>query len=373
MMCRRVLLLFLLALALAPPRQAGADITIGFAGPLSGSFAVSGLRNRVAAAMVVDALNLDGGVLGEKVALITADDACGIEDAVIAARRLIAARVQVVIGHFCSHSSLMAAGIYETADILMITPSSTHPRLTEEGRANVFRLNGRDDHQGRLAGDFLADHWADRRIAIMHDGTVYGEGLASETRHRLRQRGVQETVYGAYEPGSKDYATLIARLQSAGIDVLYVGGYGPDAGLILRTARERGDDLQMIGPDGLGMDEFWRAAGSAGNGTIFSRSRDGGGSLTAAAILAKFEELGLGPNVGGLGSYAAVQVWAQAAERAGSAEPAAVARMLRRGRFDSLLGKVSFDDKGDLEGAVWQWYVWRNGRTVPLDHLLASQ
>jgi branched-chain amino acid transport system substrate-binding protein len=366
-----MMLLFVLALALAPPRHAEAETPIGFANPLTGPYAASGARNRVAVKAAVQALNLEGGVLGEEVTIIPVDDACGIDEAVAAARQLIDAQVKVVVGHFCSHSSLMAAGIYEAADVLMISPSSTHPRLTEEGRANVFRLNGRDDQQGRLAGDFLADHWADRRIAILHDGTVYGEGLASQTRNRLRQRGLQETVYGAYQPGAMDYSTLVARLQSASIDVLYIGGYGPDAGLILRTARERGDDIQLIGGDGLGMDEFWTAAGADGNGTIFSKGRDGRNSPEAAAVLAKFEELGFGPRPGGLGSYAAVQVWAQAVERAKSIKPAAVAAMLRRGRFDSVLGPVAFDDKGDLEGAGWQWQVWRNQDSVPLDPLLA--
>ena len=370
-MCRGILIAFLLALALAPPSHAAAEIPIGFANPLTGPYAASGARNRIAAETAVQALNREGGLLGEKVTLIAADDACGIAEAVAAARQLIEAQVKVVVGHFCSHSSLMAAGVYETADVLMISPSSTHPRLTEEGRANVFRLNGRDDQQGRLAGDFLADHWADRRIAVLHDGTVYGKGLASQTRHRLRQRGVQETIYGTYEPGAVDYAPLVARLQSAGIDVLYIGGYGPDAGLILRTARERGDDLRLIGGDGLGMDEFWKIAGLAGNGTIFSRRRDARALPQAAAALERFEERGLGPRPSGLGAYAAVQVWAQAVARAGSIKPAAVAQMLRRGRFESVVGRVAFDEKGDLEGAGWQWYVWRNHNFVPLDPLLA--
>jgi branched-chain amino acid transport system substrate-binding protein len=372
-MCRRILLMFLLALALAPPRDAAAEIRIGFAYPLSGSLAASGERNRIAAAMAVRDLNREGGVLGEKLALIVADDACGIEQAVAAARKLIDAGVRLVVGHACSHSSLMAAGIYDAADVLMISPSSTHPRLTEEGRGNVFRLIGRDDEQGDLAGDLLADRFAEEKIAILHDGSVYGEGLAAQTRHRLRQRGVGEALYGAYQPGAMDYATLVARLRQAGVDVLYIGGYGPDAGRILRTARERGDDLQMIGGDGLGMDEFWMAAGAAGKGTIFSDLRDASALPDAAAVLARFEDWGLEPRTNGLGAYAAVQVWAQAVERAGSAEPAAVAAMLRRGRFESVLGKIAFDDKGDLEGAAWQWQVWRNGRSMPLDHLLARQ
>ena len=101
--------------------------------------------------IAVEDLNARGGVLGERVRMVTADDSCGLQTAVNAARALVEAGWPFVMGHACSHSSLLAAGIYETADVIMITPFSTHPRLTEEGRENVFRLIGRDDDQGKLA------------------------------------------------------------------------------------------------------------------------------------------------------------------------------------------------------------------------------
>ena len=244
------------------------------------------------------------------------------------------AGVRVVIGHVCSHSSLLAAGIYETADVLMISPSSTHPRLTEEGRQNVFRLIGRDDEQGRLAGDFLADRFADERIAILHDGSTYGEGLAREARKQLRARGKTEVIYALYRPRASDYADLLARLRQAQIDVLYVGGYGPDAALILRTARELGDDLQLIGGDGLGMDGFWSIAGESGERTIFSDRPDARDRPDAAALIARFQSRGLGTRMGGLEAYATVQVWAAGGRarrhvRARSGRENATARPLR--------------------------------------------
>jgi branched-chain amino acid transport system substrate-binding protein len=307
--------------------------------------------------------------LGEPVRLITADDACGLERAVAAARELVGAGVRFVVGHACSHSSLLAAGIYETADVLMITPSTTHPRLTEEGRQNVFRLIGRDDRQGELAGAFLAEHWRGRQIAIVHDGSVYGERLAFEARQQLRALGETEAIYDRYNPDGKDYTDLLARLRQARIDVLYIGGYGPDAGLILRTARARGNDLQVVGGDGLGMDGFWAVTGDVGEGTIFSGRPDVRARPEAAALLARFQARGLGTRAAGLGAYAAVQVWAQAVERAGTFELGPVASMLRRGRFDSVLGPVAFDRDGDLRDAAWQWKVWTDGDYVPLEQL----
>jgi branched-chain amino acid transport system substrate-binding protein len=362
-------LIFGMALVAGAPPDATAEVRIGFANPLSGPLSRSGERNRIAVEMAVSGLNERGGVLGEPVQLIIADDACGLQKSVEAARELVAAGVRVVVGHMCSHSSLLAAGIYETADVLMITSSSTHPRLTEEGRQNVFRLIGRDDRQGELAGDFLAEHWDGREIAVLHDGSTYGERLASEARQQLRARGEMEAVYDIYTPGAKDYAGLVMRLQRAGIDVLYIGGYGPDAGLILRTARARGLDLQLVGGDGLGMDEFWATAGGAGEGAIFSGRPDVRHRPQAAELLARFRARGLGSRTFGIGAYAAIQVWAEAVERAGTLELAPVARMLRRGRFETVLGPIAFNDKGDLRDAPWQWQVWTNGAYVPLERL----
>lgn len=366
------ILLLGMALATAAPPNAAADIPVGFANPLSGPFALSGERNRVAVEMAVQDLNERGGVLGEPLRLIPVDDVCGQQRAVDAAHELVEAGVRVVIGHFCSHSSLLAAGIYETADILMITPSSTHPRLTEEGRRNVFRLNGRDDRQGKLAGDFLAQNWGGRRIAIVHDGTTYGEGLALEARAQLRVLGEKEAIYEQYTPGADDYTDLLARLERANVDVLYVGGYGPDAGLILRTARERDNDLQLVGGDGLGMEGFWTVAGERGEGAIFSGRPDLRGRPAAAALLARFQAAGVVSRSGGLGAYAAVQAWARAVERAGSLELAPVARALRRGSFDTALGRVAFNDKGDLTEAAWQWKVWTDGDSIPLEQFRQS-
>jgi branched-chain amino acid transport system substrate-binding protein len=350
-----------------------ADIAIGFANPLSGPYAAWGNRNRVAVALAVEDLNADGGVLGQKVRLVEADDVCGLEQAVVAARRLVDAGVRFVAGHLCSHSSLMAAGVYETFGILMISPDSTHPRLTEEGRRNVFRLVGRDDRQGTLAGDFLARNYRGKNIAIVHDGTVYGRGLAVQTRRRLHQLGIVEALYAAYRPGAPAYDALVARLGCHAIDVLYVGGYGRDAGLILRGAREQGSRVQLVGGDGIGMDEFWAVAGEAGEGTIFSARPAIRWHTDASAVRVAFRMRGLGPGTQGVAAYAAVELWAEAVERAGTTDLAMVADELRRGRFHTVLGRVAFDDNGDLRGAGWQMQIWSDSDYGPLDrHLAAS-
>ncbi len=357
---------FLMMSILTASALGSEPVRIGVANSLSGPYAASGERARSAVRLAVDRLNGTGGVLGRKVELVAADDACGTERAVTAALDLIAAGVRFVVGHRCSHSSLMAAPIYEAAGIPMMTTESTHPLLTEEGRPNIFRLIGRDDVQARIAGDWLAAQRPRRPIGIVHDGSTYGRDLAERTRKRLHALGVREALFATYTAGEADPRTLLDQVDRAKVGVLYVGGYGPDAGHIVKAAQARQMMLQFVGGDGLEMDEFWTIAGDAGDGTVFTARRDPSHEPGAAAVLEAFRAEGLPPVPAGLGAYAAVQVWAAAAARAGSVEPRQVTEALHRGWFDSVLGRVSFDPKGDVEGAVWQWQIWQDGSYHPL-------
>lgn len=361
----------MLVLACAP--VAAETARIGLANPFSGPLAASGERNRMAARLAVQTLNAEGGLLGREVELVAVDDRCGADEAAAAALELVKAGVSLVVGHLCSHASLVAAAVYEAVMVPMITPSSTHPRLTEEGRRNVFRLGGRDDDQGRLVGDWLAAQPAAGRVALVHDGSTYGRGLANRVRARLRELGVTELLFAPYTPGAADYAPLVAKLAQAGPELLFVGGYGPDAGRILRTARDAGLQLRMVGGDGLVGEEFWTAAGPAANDTVFTGRPDLRGAPAARNVLAAFRALGLGDLPSGLGTYAAVEVWAAAARRAGTLDPATLADTIHRGRFATVIGPVAFDQKGDLVGAAWQWFAWRDGDYRPLDREVARR
>ena len=308
----------------------------------------------------------DGGVLRRPVRQIIADDVCGVGSAEAAARQLVEAGVRFVAGHLCSHSSLMAAAFYEAASIPMMSTTSSHPRLTEEGRRNVFRLIGRDDVQGRIAGSFLAERWWHGSKAILHDGSTYGLGLAEHVRRQLHADGVKEVLYLTYTPGAADYGPIVEQLQRAAAAMVYIGGYGPDAARILRQARERGDDIQLVGGHALGMPEFWSIAGALGEGTIFTGRRDAGVGPEDQRVLRELQARGLGQHPTAL----PVTLRSRSGPN-GSADPtfdlAAVTRGLHRGRFGTVLGWVDFDAKGDLEGAAWQWQVWRGGDYEPLE------
>jgi branched-chain amino acid transport system substrate-binding protein len=253
---------------------ARADVLIGMAGPLTGKIAWFGEQYERGAALAVADLNAAGGVLGQQVQLITADDFCDPEQAVAAARKLVSDGVILVVGHHCSGASIPASAVYAAAGVLMIVPVSTNPMLTELGRANVFRVNYRDDAAGVVAGDYLSDHWPDKKIAILHDDTTFGKGIAESTRKQLNRRGVTEAIYQAYVPGKVNYGTEIAALQAADIDVLYIGGYHTEIALMARAARDRDYLVQIVASGVLASEEFGLIAGPAAEGAIFYRAAD---------------------------------------------------------------------------------------------------
>jgi branched-chain amino acid transport system substrate-binding protein len=356
------------ALAVTGP-AAHADILIGEVGPLTGANAYGGEQLQRGAETAVADLNAAGGVLGQQLKIMFIDDACDAGQAVAAAQKLVATKVPFVAGHLCSGASIPAAKVYEDAGIIQITPASTNPRLTEEGHANVFRTCGRDDQQGKDAGDYLADRWPDAKIAILHDGSVYGKGLADETRKQLNKRGVQETLYEALTPGQSDYSTLLEKVRTATIRVAYYGGYYQEAALLIRGARESGYDLQLVSGDALSTDSFWQIAGQAGQGTLFTFFPDPRQDAVAKSAVERFRKQGFEPEGYTLYTYAAVQVWAQAAAKANSIETKAVITALHTSEFDTVLGRISFDAKGDVRQPAFVWYVWQDGNYMVHERL----
>jgi branched-chain amino acid transport system substrate-binding protein len=183
----------------------------------------------------------------------------------------------------------------------------------------------------------------------------------------LNNRGLREAIYQAYVPGKSDYGVEIAGLQAADIAVLYVGGYHTEIALMARLAHARGYPLQLVAAVNLGTEEFGLIAGPAAEGTIFTDHADPRRRAEAAPVVERFRASGVEPEGDTLYAYAAVQVWAQAAQKAGSLELQAMIASLREHRFDTVLGPIDFDEKGDLTVQSPAWYVWRGGTYVPLE------
>ena len=356
------------ALAVTAASTVRAEIPIGFGTALTGTYAWVGEPHLAGTELAIADLNAEGGVLGEPLELIVVDDGCNAELAPLAAAKLVSEAVAVALGATCSGAAIPASEVYRRAGILMIEAGATNPRLTEAGAGHVFRIVGRDDRQGTIAGDYLADRWSDGRIAIVHDSSAFGQGLAEEVKKRLNQRGVSEALFATYAPEALDYSDLLDQLRSASIDVLYLGGYSPQAGLIIRQARDRDYDVQLVAGDSLSTGEFWLVAGPAGEGTLFTSFSDPTHEPRAAEIMDRLQGQLQQPNARALYSYAAVQLWAQAVEKAGTIELKAVAEALRAHEFDTILGTIGFDHKGDVSGyEPFVWYVWREGNYAPVD------
>jgi branched-chain amino acid transport system substrate-binding protein len=341
-------------------------ITIATVGPMTGQYASFGEQMRRGAQMAIADINAAGGVLGRQLALEIGDDACDPRQAVAVANQMVSRHVAFVAGHFCSGSSIPASEVYAEERILQISPASTNPTLTDRGArfANVFRVCGRDDQQGLVAAAYIAENFRGRPIAIIHDRSQYGKGLADATKAALNdQHHVTEAMYEAVSQGDRDFTALISRMKAAHIEVMYFGGYHTEAALLVRQARDQGLTAQLISGDALVTQEFWSLAGPAGEGTLMTFDADPRKNPVAAPVVARFrgQTPPYEPEGYTLYTYAAIQVWAQAVAAAGNTTTANLLPVLHQREFQTVLGNIRFNDHGDTSTPAYRVYVWRGG------------
>jgi branched-chain amino acid transport system substrate-binding protein len=225
-----------------------------------------------------------------------------------------------------------------------------------------------------VAGNYIADHWPDKKIAILYDNTTFGKGIADLTKEQLNRRSLREMIYKSYVPGLNNYAAEITELHAAGIDVVFIGGYATEVALIARAAGDRGYPVQLVTGVGLTAEDFGLIAGPAAEGTLFVDVADPRGRAEAARVAERFRASGFEPVGYTLYAYAAVQAWSQAAEKAGFLELPAMIAALRQHQFDTVLGSIDFDDKGDLAVQNPVLYVWHaDGTYVPLEQDTARE
>ena len=342
---------------------ASADITIATAGPMTGQYASFGAQMKAGAEQAVEDINAAGGVLGQKLALEIGDDACDPKQAVAVANQMVGKGVVFMAGHFCSGSSIPASSVYSEEGIVQISPASTNPKFTDERPGpGTYRVCGRDDQQGQVAGAFLADKFKDTNVAVVHDKTAYGKGLADQTLKFMEEAGKKASLYEAYTAGEKDYTALVSKLKAEGIGALYVGGYHTEAGLMVRQMRDQGMKTVLISGDALVTDEYWSITGDAGEGTLMTFSPDPRKNPDAAPLVEKFRAKGIEPEGYVLYTYAAIQAWAQAVEAAGKTDYDAAVKALNDGTFKTVLGDLSFDDKGDVTLPGYVFYEWKGGQ-----------
>jgi branched-chain amino acid transport system substrate-binding protein len=334
------------------------DLTIAVAGPMTGGESAFGRQMKNGADMAVAEINAAGGVLGKKLALDVEDDACDPKQARSVAEKIGGAKIPFVAGHYCSSSSIPASEAYADNNVLQITPASTNPLFTERNLWNVARVCGRDDQQGAVAAAFIAKNFKGKKIAILDDKTTYGKGLADETKKSLNKLGVKEKLSESYNKGDKDFNAIVSRLKLENIDLVYVGGYHQEAGLILRQMRDQGLKTILMSGDALADKEYASITGPAGEGTLFTFGPDPRNKPTAKAIVDKFKAQNIDPEGYTLYTYAAIQVWSQAAAKAGTIDPKKVMATIKANAWNTVIGKLEYDAKGDIKQLDYVVYKW---------------
>jgi branched-chain amino acid transport system substrate-binding protein len=344
------------------------DITIAVAGPMTGPVASIGEQMKRGAENAAAAINDAGGVNGRKIKIVIEDDACDPKQAVAIANRIVGQQIKYIDGHACSGSSIPAADVYADNSLLMMSPASSNPVLTEKGHSTVMRLYPRDDKQGEFIAPWIAEKYKGKKIAILHDKSAYGKGLAQVVKDKLNAGGVTEVLFEGINPGEKDYTAVITKLKNAGAEFVYFGGYHTEAGLMLRQAADQSYKLNLMTGDSIATSEFWQISGPAGEGTLFTFPTDPRRSPNAAKALEQFKAQGFDPEGFTLFSYGVVQAIAEGIKRAGSDDPKAIAKALEDGKpIETVMGPVRFDSKGDVLDPSYDINVWSAaGKYAPI-------
>ena len=350
-----------LGLVLAAP--AYADVIIGVAGPMTGENAVFGAQIKNGVEQAVEDLNASGGINGEKIVVKIGDDACDPKQAVNVANQLAGDKAKVVIGHYCSGSSIPASAVYAEEGVIQISPASTNPVYTDKrpDAGTTYRVCGRDDQQGGIAGKYILEKYKGKKVAVVHDKSSYGKGLADETQKAFEAGGGKPILYEAITAGEKDYSALVSKLKQAGAEVVYFGGYYQQAGLIVRQMREQGLSAVLMGGDALQSSEFLGITGKGGEGTLFTFPPDQRKLPEAAEVVKKLKAKKFEPEGFTLYSYAAVQIWAASAKAAKSTEADAVKAEMDKQTFKTVAGEIKFDAKGDPTVAGFVFYEFKDG------------
>ena len=364
-MLKRILLLsFAMVILFACVKKGEDVIKIGVAGPMTGDQAKMGTDFKNGVALAIDEWNAKGGVLGKKIRVLIEDDQHDPKQAVSIANKLVNEGVAGVIGHFNSSCSIPASDVYNRAGIPMITPASTNPQLTERGYRGVFRVCGRDDQQGRVAAQFAITQLKVKKVAVIHDKTTYGQGLADEFKKNLANTA-EVVYYGGIVQGDKDFKTVLTSIKEKKPELIFFGGIYPEAGLLVKQSREIGLNVPFMSGDGVIDPKFIEIAGAeAAEGTYLTFSPDPAGIPTAKAFIenykAKFGEIG--PY--SMYAYDAANIMLKAIEAAGSTDGKAIIDKLHSMEFSGAFGKIKFDDKGDVTVAPYVVWITKGGKFV---------
>jgi branched-chain amino acid transport system substrate-binding protein len=346
-------------------------VRIGHVAPTSGGIAHLGKDNENGARMAIDELNAKGVMIGGRKAtfqLLAEDDAADPKQGTAAAQKLVDSKVQGVIGHLNSGTSIPASKIYSDAGIPQISPSATNPRFTRQGYKTTFRVVADDVHLGGTLGRYAVEQLKGQRIAVIDDRTAYGQGVADEFEKGVKGKG--GTIVGREFTNDKatDFTAILTSLKAKNPDVVFFGGMDAVAGPMLRQMKQLGINAKFMGGDGICTGELPKlAAGTMGDGQVVC-AEAGGVEGEQKVAMDKFKadfkkKFGTDVQIYAPYVYDAVNVMVAAMVKAGSADPAKyLPELAKTSGYKGVTGTIAFDEKGDIRNGALTLFTYKGGQ-----------
>ncbi len=350
------------------------EVLVGAAGPLTGPQAYIGIGMMQGVQMAVEDANAKGPIFGNaKLKLVSVDDQSNPTQAVLGANKLIADPLVVgVVGNFNSSCTKPASTIYHEGRMTQITPASTNPEISKQGFDTFFRICATDDVQGPAAAVFAAEELGVKKIAIIDDKTTYGAGLASVFKKEFKALGGTVLSHDGIAQGEKDFAPLLAKIQSLKPELVYFGGVYPEMALLIRQAKKMGLEALWMGGDGVFDVTLIKLVTPELATGIYATMLgvDPHSIPEAADFVARYEarhgEIGSFSAYG----YEAMNVLIEAIRRAGKNDREAVlAEMKKIKDYPGILGVINFDEKGDAVGKSVGVFKVENGKFIFLKEI----
>jgi len=351
-------------------------VVIGLQGPLTGAVAVEGEMAKQCVETAVRMVNEKGGILdGRMIKIELVDDACQPRAGALAAMKLVSMReVVAAIATYGSSVQQPASDIYEKFKMVNIGYGSTNTNLSERGLKYFFRTCGRTDTQGIFFAEKVVPYFDAKRVAVIHDNTTFALGLAEEARKALLAAGEAELVFfDAITPGESDYTVPLTKLRETNPDIFYFTGYFPEAGLIIRQAREIGIDAIFVGGDAAINEDFIRIAGleyAAGCYMTQEALIQYFTNPEAMEFKEKYQEAygNLPSSPWSVYAADALMVLAEAIDKTGSTDSDVLVDYLKNEmeEFPSITGPIGFDEKGDRVGTSINLYKVNNDGSYAL-------
>jgi branched-chain amino acid transport system substrate-binding protein len=367
-------ILLVSALAAAGFATAQEVVKIGHAAAITGPVAHFGKDSENGARMAVDALNARGATIGGKKVkwvLVPEDDGGDPKAATAAAQKLADAKVNAVIGHETSGTTIPAAKIYNDAGIPQISPSATNPKYTQLGYNTAFRVVANDVQLGRALGRYAVKTMGVKRIAVIDDRTAYGQGLVTEFSKSLGQQGVTPVAREFTNDKATDFAAILTKIRASNPDLVFFGGMNAVAGPMLRQMKQLGINAKMMGGDGICSDAMQPLSGNTmADGQVVC-AEAGGVEDKGKAGMEKFraeykKRYGIDVQIIAPYSYDAVLAIASAMDKAGSSAPAKYLPELAKVRYPGVTGTIAFDAHGDIRDGVLTLYTFKGGHRTPI-------